>query len=333
MEGRRAGHWNVVGHEWALEFIQGALARDRLAHAYLFLGPAHVGKRTVALELARAINCTGEQRPCGTCRSCRLAHAGSHPAITTVRGMGSHGAFLVEQVRDLRRDANLTVLEGKWRVFILCGMEMSNESASNALLKILEEPPARVIWILTATSSELVPATIISRCQVLWLRPTGRQLIESALVEQWGIPIEKAALCARLSGGRMGKALELSQNEGALAKTKEILEQHLQLLRAGLVERFAAAALLSRRPEEIHPLLEVWATWWHDILLSKAGLESSCTYTDRSEERRAAASQYAHSDIFHALSGLQSCADHIDKNVNARLAMEQLMLRLPSAGG
>ena len=116
--------WNVVGHTPAIEFLQRAQERERLSHAYLFVGPPQVGKRTLAAELARSVVCSGQSRPCGACRSCQLAIQGRHPDIATVRGEGANGAVLVEQIRDIRREASLSPVESRHRIYIICNIEL-----------------------------------------------------------------------------------------------------------------------------------------------------------------------------------------------------------------
>ncbi len=332
MSSAPAGGWDIVGHAWAVQFLARALARDAASHAYLFIGPPQVGKRTLATRFAAALNCTGAARPCGSCRACQLIQRGAHPDVATVRGEGVRGTIIVDQVRNLRREASLAPLEARRRVYILCDMELANESAANALLKILEEPPARVTFLLTAASEDLVAPTILSRCQVLALRPLSRGVVEAALRERWGAPAERAALLSRLSGGRMGRALTLLQSEAPLSRRKAALDQLQGVLTAHWGQRFAMAADLARRTDQLPEVLESWLSWWRDLVLLQAGLDERITNLDRQAELTARRTSISPAQAQGALRALQTCADHIQKNVNARLAVEQLMLHLPTAG-
>ena len=328
-----AGTWNVVGHEGAVRFLQRSLERGKLSHAYLFVGPPQAGKRTLAVELARAINCEGTPKPCGTCRPCQLIARDRHPDVVTVRGEGVKGAILVDQVRELRREASLAPVEGRRRVYILCGLELANENAANALLKTLEEPPAHVTFLLTTTSEELLTPTIVSRCQVLFLGTLPREAIQQALEQRWALPAERASLLAGLSGGRIGRALALHQSEQLLARRREALDQLQVLLAANWGRRFALAAEMARRVDQIPSTLEIWLSWWRDLLFLQEGLSDRVANLDRQDELVARRGAFGPADARRALVALQACAHHLRSNVSARLALERLMLHLPLAGG
>lgn len=238
----------------------------------------------------------------------------------------------MDQVRELRREASLSPVMGRHRIFIICGMEFANENAANALLKILEEPPSPVIFLLTATSGELVAPTIVSRCQVLFLHPQPKEMIQRALEEHWGVPGEQARLLAGLSGGRMGRALALLQQANLLAKRQEALAQLRALLPAHWGERFTMAADLARRPEQIPEILEVWLSWWRDLLLVREGLREHMANVDCERDFANWSNSLDVGAIREALVSLQACADYLQKNVGTRLALEWLMLHLPLAG-
>jgi len=157
--------WQVVGHEWAVELLKRSLTNGRVAHAYLLTGPPQIGKTTLALNFAQALNCQNPEGPCGECLSCRKIAHGTHPDVRVIEGQG--GTIKIDQIRALQRQAALSCTEGRWKVFILRQMERATTEAANCLLKTLEEPPAHVILVLTASEADALPPTIVSRCQVL----------------------------------------------------------------------------------------------------------------------------------------------------------------------
>src|SRR5918912_510430 len=193
-------NWNIIGHEWAIDFLRRSIAGGRTAHAYLLSGPAGVGKSALALRLAQALNCeTGGPDPCLACRSCKRIERGNHPDVR-IAGMASQAAGLkpdeaarqkdlrIDTVRDWLADINLRPYEGRRRVFILHDAERLTEAASNAMLKTLEEPPPYATLILVAnTAGDLLP-TIVSRCQPLKLRPLPRAALAAVLCERYSLP-------------------------------------------------------------------------------------------------------------------------------------------------
>jgi DNA polymerase-3 subunit delta' len=320
--------WQIIGHDWAVAFLQQSLATGRVAHAYLFTGPPQIGKRKLALGLAQALNCTGSQPPCGQCSSCLSLVKGTHPDVRVIEGEGAGGSIKIDQVRALQREAVLSPYKGRYRVYILRRMDLASLEAANSLLKILEEPPEHVVLILTAVQPESLPATVVSRCQRLDLRPVARQILESVLRDR-GIADPQARLLVRLSGGRVGWALDASKEEAVLNQRQRDLAQMIQLLAATRVERLDFAWETSRNPDASRALIELWIVWWRDLLLMHNEGQSHVINVDRSDELDWMASQSTMPQVRLALNALQSAAAQLEANVNARLAWEGLLLNLP----
>jgi DNA polymerase-3 subunit delta' len=140
--------WQVVGQAKAIALLERSLDKECLSHAYLFVGPPHIGKMTLAQNLAQAVNCEAKERPCTQCVSCRRIAAGKHADIQVV-GLTSEGKteISIEQVREIRSAISLPPYEGRYKVFIIDGAEHLSAEASNCLLKTLEEPPPRALLI------------------------------------------------------------------------------------------------------------------------------------------------------------------------------------------
>lgn len=321
--------WNVIGHSWAVDFLKQSLASGRLAHAYLLLGPAQIGKRTLALELAKALNCLAEEeeRPCGECLACRKIVHSSHPDVRVVEPQG--GSLKIDQIRQLQREVALTPHEGRYRVVILGDFDRATTEASNCLLKTLEEPPPQVVLCITAPDASSLLPTVVSRCQLLNLRPLSLEAVESALMKRWGADHERAALLARLSGGRLGWAVKAYQDPSGLRNRSSCLDSLVRLLHELRVPRFAYAQKASRAPEIIPTILETWLSWWRDLLLVREGNGTEITGRDRSEEITAYASRYSLSQIHGALAAIGTAQQHLECNANLRLTLEVLLLSFP----
>ncbi len=232
-------------------------------------------------------------------------------------------------MREMQREVALSPHEGRWKVYILRQMERATPEAANCLLKTLEEPPPQVILLLTASDSEQLLPTIISRCQVLNLRPPSVLLVQKALQERWGVDSERARLLARLSGGRLGWAVKASQDEAILRQRERRLDEMIELMGQGRVERWRYAQRLSQSPDDLQAVLDFWLSWWRDLLLIKGGSSIEVTNLDRQAALRSQARNYSLTQVRDFIGALQAAVWQLEHNANPRLALEVLMLSLP----
>lgn len=324
-------HWPILGHDWAVTQLDRAVHDQHVAHAYLISGPAHIGKATLAKALALALNCTADQRPCSAqsaCRSCTLIAAGKHPDVQVIEPEGR--TLKIDQVRALEHELALRPVEGRYRVAILDQFETATIEAQNALLKTLEEPPGYVVLILVAADAELLLQTIVSRCQSIALRPLTVAQVRDALLAAKSIDATRADLLAHLSGGRLGWAINAAKDETVLATRAQALDDLLRLLRADRVARFAYAEDLTRKDGRARETLDLWRTWWRDVLLAASGSAAELVNLDRVEQIREVAQQI---DVAKAKSAAEACGRalwQIDHNATARLVVEVLLLDLPT---
>src|SRR3990170_358638 len=278
------GGWALVGQDRAVAALERALREGRVAHAYLFVGPERVGKHTLALKLAQALNCEGASahgepaspepsrrvEPCGECAPCRRIAAGLHADVQTVTvEEDAQKGIHVSQIREVERATALKPFEGRCRVVIIDPAEEMNAAAQNAFLKTLEEPPPQVVFALvTADESRLLP-TIRSRCRRLELRLPALSEGEAALLAR-GVEAERARLLARLARGRIGWALEAAGDASLLERRQELLSQARALASMSVAQRLELAERLAgdfkRRPEALFAALEAWGDWGGDVL-------------------------------------------------------------------
>ena len=229
--------------------------------ALLLVGPASVGKTTLALDLAAGLLCHDEDpavRPCGACRSCRLVDAGEHQDLHRLAPEGPGRQVRIGDpedpepgtVRHLIRELARLPVEGARRVAIVEGAHRLNEDAQNALLKTLEEPPPGATLILCADEPERLLPTVRSRTAVLRLGPAGMRAMEALLAEH-GVEPPRSARLARLADGRPGAALALAAAPGAVAAREEIGRALLDLATAGTADRLAAGRDLLARAADL----------------------------------------------------------------------------------
>jgi len=338
-------NWGIIGHEWAVDILRRSIGGGRVAHAYLLSGPAGVGKALLALRLAQALNCeTGGSDPCLVCRTCRRIERGNYPDVR-IAGMASQAFGLkaedaarqkelkIDTVREWQSDIMLRPYEGRRRVFILHDAERLTDAASNAMLKTLEEPPPYATLVLVAnTAGDLLP-TIVSRCQPLKLRPVPRAQI-GALLAQRGLSAEDADLLAAWSGGRVGWALRMADTP----EEREARQTQLDALVAlateprGVGFRWAeerAKAYRGGEQAEVVAALELWQSWWRDMMLVAAGCPGEVIHVDRRDQLAAAAGRYQFADIHAFVVRLGEAARQLRENVNPQLALENVLLHVP----
>lgn len=216
----------VAGQDRAVSRLLSAIEGGTVAHAYLFLGPRGVGKRTVAKVFASAVNCA--DGGCGRCETCLKIDHESHPDVRMIEPAGNF--IVIDQVRDeISRPAHLSPVEGAFKVFIVSEADAMTHQAANAFLKLLEEPPSRVVIILLATNLEAMLPTVISRCQPIHFQPIPIPLIKELLVTRYGLAAQQADLLARISSGVFGNALRLAHSHGGLTRRAAALDVMEQL--------------------------------------------------------------------------------------------------------
>jgi len=324
-------NWNLTGHEWAVDMLKKHVVNGRTRHAYLFAGPPGLGRRTLALRFAQALNCQTPADagvPCGTCRDCKQIEAMQHPDLTIVQAETEGGILKVDQIRDARKTLILKPYMSKFRVALFLRFQEANDNASNALLKTLEEAPSYAVLILTADNPEQLLPTIVSRCEVLRLRPLSIGEVQKAL-ESRGIENDRAKLLAHISGGRFGYALHLLESDSLLERREERLNDLLTLLPASRVEKFAYADKLSRDKDSMRQTILFWLSYWRDVMLRTAQAESPLVNVDRNVEIEDLASRMDLPSARLVVSGLENALEKMDRNVNARMLAEVLLLDLP----
>jgi len=337
--------WQVIGQTRAVSLLQYSLKAGALAHAYLFVGPQHIGKMTLALNLAQALNCEADERPCLECTPCKKIAAGSHADVQII-GLTQNEeenieAKLIhtEQIKDMLHAASLPPFEGKQKIFVIDGAELLSIEAANRLLKTLEEPESNVTFILLTTNDRLLPATVVSRCQRLELLPLSTAEEATALREKWSIEPERARLLAGLSHGCLGWALSANRDDGLIQQRNEELNRLNGIIKADYEERFAYVAQLAARFSQnrsaVYDVLERWLDYWRDLMLVKLGFYDMITNIDRKDELIEMAGSYRLAQIKAFIESIKSAAVQLRQNVNTRLALEVLMLDIPikEAGG
>lgn len=316
---------DIYGHEKPISILKSAMARDRVAHAYLFYGMEGIGKRTTASAFARALNCVGEDPPCDACASCRKAAHHNHPNLITVR---AEGQFIkIGAIKELQGRMAFRPGEGK-RVMILEEADRMNSAAANALLKTLEEPSPENVLLLTTARSHALPMTILSRCQHLRFTPLPREEVARFLREKEGIDAGAAALLAASSGGSIGRALEMNR-EDYLTLRNGILELLEQDDPTDLLRRLATASRFGKEREEILERLRILLGGYRDgLVLRETGEKERLIFQDRASVIEAIAGRLSGRDLLHNIATVSAAMSAISQNANKSLTLEAMLIKL-----
>lgn len=323
---------DILGQERALGYLAMALKQERLAHAYLFLGPEGVGRAATATALAARLNCaapTPEGEACGQCPSCRRLAAGTHPDFLVLRptSEGRQPQIKIEQIRDLRQLTAYPPVGGGWRVALIKPAAALNDAAANALLKTLEEPPPRHLLILAAAQEGDLFPTLVSRCQKLTFAPLPPALIRRELEKRGRTPAQ-AALIAALSGGSLGRALMMDP-AALLAQRDQVLADLDTLARGGAGDILAWAQRLAKSVSEADTFLALASLWYRDLLVLKAGGPPELlAHQDRLPELQGESRAGRPEAWLARLAALSRAQRHLAANLNPELTLDILGFRL-----
>ncbi len=324
--------WDLLGHAWAEKLLQKHIANDDVRHAYLFTGAPGIGRRSLALAFARAINCTRPPSPgdyCGTCRVCTQTGKMQHPDLSMVTPEEEGGIIKVNQIRNLQHSLALTPYEARYRIALLLNFQHANASAQNALLKTLEEAPAKVILLLTADSADALLPTISSRCEILRLRPIPVERLEKELQTRWHLPAEDARLYAHISNGRTGLALQMANDPEIVDKRKMWADEFFRLLPLNRRDRFAAVDALTRSRDTLRLTLQVWLSLARDLLLNTHNMHDQLTNLDYQTEINALNASLSSSQALNIVNEIITTLDDLESNANLRLLLDNLLLAIP----
>lgn len=362
----------IIGHQKIIEFLNKSIENNRLAHAYLFVGQEHLGKRTIALEFAKMLQCEflvsdrvanqrifsglnppalskknplvrartqiNEFNSCGKCVSCLEIDKNAHPDILIVepeiivdveKEKTKEKEISIEKIREIQRKIGLFSYRGKYKIIIIDQAERMTRQAANALLKNLEEPSAKTIFILISSAPQAFLSTIVSRCLTIKFPAIKKEEIERGINKIFGTKISKEKInrIVKLSGNRPGLAINYLREPKALIAQEEIIVGLEELFRKDLSFRFRFAENLSKDASMAKETIDAWLIFFRDLMLEKTECENLLVWN---QDLRKEKGKWDSINIM----GLKDIIKKIikTKNIlsnssfNARLALEVLML-------
>ncbi len=259
------GFNDFVGQEQLVIFLKKRLQEEKLHQALLFVGPAGSGKKTLALFLGAALNCADRKEPpCGQCLSCRKTTTLTQPDLRIISREGSN--IRIEQIRRLKEETVSRPYEGRKRVWIIDGAEDMSVPAANSFLKLLEEPPEYVNFILLTSRAQALLPTIKSRCQIFTFKAVAEEKLAEFLVERENCSLNKARTFASLAGGVVGQAVAMVTDENFQALRSQVASFFSRLQENEKGETFPLAEELSKE-KNLKLFLSLWLLFLRDVLI------------------------------------------------------------------
>jgi len=319
---------NILGHKRPITLLQRAIENEKVVNSYLFLGNEGIGKKYVALQFAKALNCLGEEAErgdaCDHCSSCRKIDHSLHPDVLLIEPEGQN--IRVDQVRQLQRALAYRPYEGRRRVCILTAADRMAPNMSNILLKTLEEPPLHTVIVLLANNSRWILPTILSRCQMVRFNPLPVPLVSGWLTETKGLPEKEASLLASLSEGSPGKALEI-QEEIRQIQREELLKDWMGQKSLSPERIGSWVGLLPAERESLLLILDVAKTLLRDLVMMKTFKKKpNFIHSDLVPVMEPVAINWSLPSLLKRMEILNQTALAIRANANTGLALEAMML-------
>jgi DNA polymerase-3 subunit delta' len=334
---------DISGQAAAVAVLRNALVRDRLAHAYLFIGPAGVGKKQTALALAHAVQCGESGKDgCGACIGCVQVAAGTHPDLMVVGPHAGKQSIAIDQVRDLQRLLHLRPIQGKKKIAILEEAHLLTPQAQSALLKMVEEPPGAALLVLLTLNSATLSRPLLSRCQQVRFAPLPTPVIEEILIRLQDQDPAIAHMLALYSRGSIGRALALDPE--VFIEERRYVEEELQKLdQASFVDlsRFAEWLVADRIRKSARNAettgeqpsgsdrLAIVLSWYEEVLrYALLGTEGVARHQECLSTIAKLAARLGADGALRKLSVVYATIQALGRNANRQLAVEDMLLQL-----
>lgn len=308
------------------ETLFSAIQNGQVAHAVLITGERGAGKRETARRCAQMLLCTGSPKPCGACTGCRLLAADAHPDMLYIAAQ--KGTIRIEAVRKIIGELAKKPYGDSFRVVLMENAQEMTAQAQNCLLKTLEEPPERTVFLLTCIREQELLPTVVSRCRVARVTGEGEAALKERLQAELRMDAPTAALYARLGRGHYGRALQWAKTDGLMA-----LRQNLWSLLIGLCETgsdpLQGYALFKENTGDTDLILSILADILTDILQHRQG--AAPLNTDHARDVEYLSKRFSGPGLQRGMEHIVRACALLERNVHHQMLMEDLILKLKDA--
>ncbi len=328
-------HWPIVGHEQIKKYLQSTIDKGKTSHAYLFHGPANVGKSLTADYFTLTLLCSGKAAkaiPCMKCSSCSQISKGVHPDVIEISRSQDKQHITIEQIREMNHRLSLRSFLNSYNIAIIRGAEYMTEESLNALLKTLEEPPKHTVFILITDHRHSLPQTVVSRCLAIDFQITPTVEIEKWLSSK-GKSKSEARIISRYSNGRPGLAVQILDNHTMLDLHQEKIQQCLDIIKANSITKFDIIKNIlqsipaSQQRSYCESLLTDWLNVIRDLFLLKNNF--SYIINIRSQPTlQTLVTKFSNNRLKIIIENIKQSKISIKNSGNIQLILENLALEL-----
>lgn len=307
---------DIKGHDIQVRALINSINADRQASAYIFVGPSGIGKKSIALNFAKFINCSNRDaldEPCEQCLICKQINAMQHPDIFLV-SPDSSNTIKIEDIRQIIKRGFLRAYEAKYKVFIIDEAETMTTEAANALLKTLEESSRGTVFILVTSLEKKLPATVISRCRRIKFNALSLTALKEILISDYHLDEKKAHFISFVSEGRVSESLRLKDADILKKKNEKI-------------DDFINSRVSFKDRDDARYRLNLFLGWLRDLLLLKIDRDgylsgkdnTGLINIDRLNDLSGSRNKYKVSELEDAIDFISEAMFYLDSNVNVKL--------------
>lgn len=318
----------IYGHETVKKSLSAALLNDRISNAYVFEGIEGVGKKLCAKIFAQSLVCESDTPPCGECSLCIQANAGTAPDIISVIKDKDKASIGVDNIREqVIAEVYLKPRNAKRKIFLINnGDELSTE-AQNALLKVLEEPPSYVTFIICVTAKEKLLQTVLSRSQTITFFPVATSEVVRYLMDNCGQSEDEAQFTASLSQGSIGKAIALSGDASKKERMEKTVASLMNLKKNSLRIR-EMVEFLTEEKENVTEIFECMCTFLRDCVMVKTNMENSVIFFDKLSDMRVFTQDISKKKLISAFDKIKDLELKLKQNLNFNATVSEAVMRI-----
>lgn len=320
----------VLGQKNLIKNLKKVIVNNKASHAYLIEGLKGVGKKEFAFSLGKAVLCQNidekNTRICA-CSSCKKFKDNNHPEFHSIE---EDGSIKIEHIRQIQKSVHIKPYEGNKKVYVIYNGERMTQQAQNALLKTLEEPPGHSVIIITTQNLKSLLPTIISRCQLLRLKPQGVELVKDYLVNRFNVSDEEAKVVATFSNGLVDTAIKLYNNDDFKLRRLRVIDITDKFLNSKTIEILKEMEFFNNEKTNIEEIIDLFIFWYRDVLIYKQTRnESLIINSDQIGKIYSQAEKIrGFSNIKEVILILEEKKQQIRGNVNYSLAIEVMLLNI-----